>query len=389
MRSNFVTILLCGFASLNCSVYAQQWGGANDQTSAISRTGSISTGSINVSGNNSNFIGPDINVSRTSTAEGVGKGVALQLNDIGSGTHSMIQHSPGGLQFFNFNGSSFLERMRISTNGNVGIGTSTPAAKLNIYAQGSQTRVIIGNPSTGSGGFTTLDIGTSADVNGYTFMQAVKSSGTAYGDIVMNASGGNVGIGTTNPTDRLAVIGNISIPLSNSIGFGHSDRFTYDGKSVSNYALGWYIDSGNAAAATSYYSGYGGMKFFTQALPRITISQSGNVGIGTVNPNQKLTVNGTIYGKEVKVDLSVPGPDYVFEENYNLPSLTDTENYIKQNKHLPEVPSACEMEEKGINLSEMNMILLKKVEELTLYLLKQNKTIAEQNERLLKLENKN
>ena len=121
----------------------------------------------------------------------------------------------------------------------------------------------------------------------------------------------------------------------------------------------------------------------------MTLLTNGNVGIGTIIPDAKLAVKGTIHAQEVKVDLSVPGPDYVFEESYNLPSLTDTENFIKQNKHLPEVPSACEMEENGINLSEMNMILLKKVEELTLYLLKQNKTIAEQNERLLKLENKN
>ena len=108
-----------------------------------------------------------------------------------------------------------------------------------------------------------------------------------------------------------------------------------------------------------------------------------------VRRGRALRARANRWAQEVKVDLSVPGPDYVFEETYNLPSLSDTENYIKQNKHLPEVPSACEMEENGINLSEMNMILLKKVEELTLYLLKQNKTIAEQNERLLKLENKN
>jgi hypothetical protein len=103
------------------------------------------------------------------------------------------------------------------------------------------------------------------------------------------------------------------------------------------------------------------------------VANNGNVGIGTTNPNQKLTVNGTIYGKEVKVDLNVPGPDYVFEPTYNLPSLTEIETYIKANKHLPEVPSAKEMEANGINLSEMNMLLLKKVEELTLYLIEMKK----------------
>jgi hypothetical protein len=66
-----------------------------------------------------------------------------------------------------------------------------------------------------------------------------------------------------------------------------------------------------------------------------------------------------------------------------LPSLTEIENYIKANKHLPEVPSAKEMEANGINLSEMNMLLLKKVEELTLYMIKTSKQVEE-----LKVENK-
>lgn len=104
---------------------------------------------------------------------------------------------------------------------------------------------------------------------------------------------------------------------------------------------------------------------------------SGNVGIGTANPNQKLTVNGTIYGKEVKVDLNVPGPDYVFLNTYSLRSLAEVEDYIKTNQHLPEVPSAAQMEKEGINVSEMNMLLLKKVEELTLYVIDLQKQVSE------------
>jgi len=104
---------------------------------------------------------------------------------------------------------------------------------------------------------------------------------------------------------------------------------------------------------------------------------NGFVGIGTSSPDQRLTVNGTIHSKEVKVDLSVPGPDYVFEKDYVLPSLESVKTYIDQNKHLPEVPSAKEMEANGINLSEMNMLLLKKVEELTLYVIELKKEIQE------------
>jgi hypothetical protein len=68
------------------------------------------------------------------------------------------------------------------------------------------------------------------------------------------------------------------------------------------------------------------------------------------------------------------GPDYVFEKDYDLLSLSELETYITQNKHLPEVPSAKEMEAEGLNLKEMNLLLLKKVEELTLHLIEMKKT---------------
>ena len=102
---------------------------------------------------------------------------------------------------------------------------------------------------------------------------------------------------------------------------------------------------------------------------------AGNVGIGTENPDAKLAVNGTIHSKEVKVDLNVPAPDYVFDNDYKLRSLQEVENYVNQNSHLPEIPSAKEFEKNGIQLAEMNMALLKKVEELTLYAIEQNKRL--------------
>ncbi|MEN2401779.1 tail fiber protein [Flavobacterium sp. MC2016-06] len=104
----------------------------------------------------------------------------------------------------------------------------------------------------------------------------------------------------------------------------------------------------------------------------------GNVGIGTINPTSKLTVAGNINSREVKVSVDA-GADFVFDNDYNLPSLESVSDYIKENKHLPEIASAKEMQKDGINLSEMNIKLLQKMEEMTLYMIQMNKNLEEQN----------
>jgi|GEM_PF-6334240 len=122
--------------------------------------------------------------------------------------------------------------------------------------------------------------------------------------------------------------------------------------------------------------------FGDQDDDKFYVSNSGNVGIGTAIPDEKLTVKGKIHAEEVIVNLNVPGPDYVFEEDYDLPTLAEIEAFIRANKHLPEVPSAAEMEEDGIVLGDMNMLLLKKVEELTLYAIALEKTEEELTRKL-------
>jgi hypothetical protein len=113
-----------------------------------------------------------------------------------------------------------------------------------------------------------------------------------------------------------------------------------------------------------------------------------NVGIGTLSPDEKLTVKGKIHTQEVRVDMSGPLiPDYVFANDYKLKTLQEVEDYIKENKHLPEIPSAQEIEKKGLMLAEMNMSLLKKMEEMTLYMIEQNKQLNALNEQVM-LQNK-
>jgi hypothetical protein len=113
----------------------------------------------------------------------------------------------------------------------------------------------------------------------------------------------------------------------------------------------------------------------------------GNVGIGTKNPDEKLTVKGKIHAKEVKVDVNIPA-DYVFQkyytgtsslkDNYTLPTLEYVETFTKKNHHLPEVPSAKEIQKNGLHLKQMTNLLLQKIEELTLYTIEQEKKLKKQ-----------
>ncbi|WDF61878.1 tail fiber protein [Flavobacterium sp. KACC 22758] len=115
--------------------------------------------------------------------------------------------------------------------------------------------------------------------------------------------------------------------------------------------------------------------------------QNGRIGIGTISPDEKLTVKGKIHAQEVRVDMLGPlVPDYVFESDYKLKSLEEVESYIRENKHLPEIPSAKEIERNGLMLAEMNMALLKKMEEMTLYIVEQNKKIVSQGKKIEELE---
>jgi hypothetical protein len=112
---------------------------------------------------------------------------------------------------------------------------------------------------------------------------------------------------------------------------------------------------------------------------KLRIDRFGNVGVGTTTPNHKLDVKGTIRTQELKVDMQ--GADFVFENNYQLRPLEEVETFIKDNKHLPEIAPAKEMQKNGVNQSEMNQKLLQKIEELTLYTIEQDKLIDKQNKK--------
>lgn len=103
---------------------------------------------------------------------------------------------------------------------------------------------------------------------------------------------------------------------------------------------------------------------------RVTFKKGGNVGIGTTNPTELLSVNGTILAKEMIVSSSsVNWPDYVFDKNYKLMSLRSLQKYINENKHLPGIASAEEISKSGVLVADMQQKQMQKIEELTLYIL--------------------
>lgn len=101
--------------------------------------------------------------------------------------------------------------------------------------------------------------------------------------------------------------------------------------------------------------------------------------------NRALRIDGDIYAKEVKIQTNV-WSDFVFEKNYQLRSLSEVNNYIKTNGHLPEIPPANEVYESGINLAEMQIKLLQKIEELTLYAIQQQEEIQTLKAKIEKME---
>jgi hypothetical protein len=120
---------------------------------------------------------------------------------------------------------------------------------------------------------------------------------------------------------------------------------------------------------------------------KMTVRESGNIGIGTTNPAYKLDVLGTIRAKEVLVNLD-GGGDFVFEKGYKLLPIEHVANYVQENKHLPDIPSANEMVKNGVSMGDMQVKLLQKVEELTLYAIQQNKKIETLEKEIKELKTK-
>ena len=326
------------------------------------------------------------------------------------------QYSSGGLNFFNPVSSITSIRRNfnlfIRNDGAVGIGTNSPQALLHVEGDMMVKRALTVGQGTKEANLV---------VNGNISSTSLVSGGGR--KLVMADESGQLLTSDAAPGDNLGNhIAEKNLLMNNfSISYGPSDIIKpgdpgwYPGLQFkpenslelttgkeAYFAVGSGSGYKSGLWATSWGSGgyglvlnadmrTGGIYYnFNNPTPIMNFCAD-KVGIGAVPPETgkfKLYVTGGIITEEVLVMLQSKWFDYVFEDNYELRTLQDVEQFIKQNKHLPDVPSESVIRETGINLGEMDAILLKKIEELTLYVIQLQKIAEVQSIEIKKLNDK-
>jgi hypothetical protein len=334
-----------------------------------------------------------------------------KVTDLTANNQIKISQTPVGSSTADFTAPS--ARLEVNGNGyfggNVGIGTTSPSNNFEVVGSNSTTLEAAGFYNTYSydkayKAETRINLGKIEDTR-HQPMGAIgafpsSNDDSSNGNLVFYTRNtqnlverlridkdGNVGIGTGTgiPAAKLEVY--------NSAQAGHLVLSGNDNPSadMSRIDLDYKIATANqtigrisSAYLTSANGGSGALRFFTSnngvLAEKMRIGNTGNVSIGTkaTNPTDELlTVFGVIHAKEVQVDLTGSLADYVFHPNYKLMPLTQVEQYVKTNSHLPEIPSAAEVSKNGMSMGEMQNKLLQKVEELTLYVIEQQKRIEQ------------
>ncbi|MER0439290.1 hypothetical protein [Emticicia sp. W12TSBA100-4] len=332
------------------------------------------------------------------TAVGTGSNL-LQLNGFGHNGSSFIASSAirfitsetwtstargSDMRFYTTkNGTTtFSEKMRLTGDGYVGIGTSSPGFLLNFPNAVGDKISLWGNTGNHYGfGIQGSLLQIHSDISSSDIAFGHGTS-AAFTEKMRIKGDGSVGIGTATPLQNFVVTGdnpamiighNASSHSSNSV---ESGRIYFDeGVNTTSGRCGFEMHYDGSTNKFEINSGC------TAFVNNLTITRStGNVGIGTANPTNKLDVNGIIRGNEVIVETG--WADYVFQDDYKLKPLSEVEAFIKENKHLPSVPSAAKIQEKGAHVAELMTKMMEKIEELTLYSIEQKKEIDELKKRL-------
>jgi hypothetical protein len=218
--------------------------------------------------------------------------------------------------------------------GNAGIGTTSPATNLHIVGTGTNTDGDNAHSLNGGG----------LIIQGNTGARSAGTGAQLEFAIPANTDGTNV--------------------------WGQGRIITVAGTATGSNATGKMI----IGTRRSFNKlGTGNQWYYGDDL---VIDGAGNIGIGTLTPREALSVNGNIRSKQIKVEIT-NWPDYVFKQDYQLLSLADLKTYIDQNRHLPDMPPEEQIVKDGLNLGEMNKLLVKKMEEMTLYMIEAKEEINE------------
>jgi hypothetical protein len=310
----------------------------------------------------------------------------LTANDSASGGANKfsIEDITGSKVPFTITAGASTNSIFVDSTGRLGLRTSTPVLDLHISTSNTPA---IRLEQTNAGGFTaqTWDIaGNEAnffvrDVTGGSKLPFRIRPGAPTSSVDISADG-DVGIGTASPNFKLHVFGSTSDDTVMTIG--------NDGAGSPGAAFNVGYGAASFGAGVGFLNAKGtvsgvnpSIRMLTNGTTQMIVTQSGAVGIGTTAPSSKLHVNGgdirVSGGSFIDDGVTLNVPDYVFEPGYALMPLDKLETFVKENRHLPGIPSATEVKSNGLNLSQMQVKLLEKVEELTLHVLAQQKQMDE------------
>jgi hypothetical protein len=265
-----------------------------------------------------------------------------------------------------------------SSNDYIGIGTNDPKELLHVNGNyyGLGHIFLYAFEGDGNSGTAYLQARDRSGTSNIGLQLRTQNNGNIK-NVLKLTDDGKVGIGTTTPETKLDIL--------------TTDFYGLKLKRNTNKNRGIALELANAIdsawdVGVGANTHFGIFKHGCSFGEQFIITNDGNVGIGTTTTgNHKLAVDGSIGAREIQIESS-EWSDFVFEDNFELKSINELESYIDKNKRLPDIPSASEVEKEGIKLGEMNAKLLQKVEELTLYMIEQNKRIEklEKENELLK-----